>query len=199
MHEFCEDDVIGAVADGEPISMRAIQRKLGIEHVGKLSSMLSELTRGEQIKRESGRYVLNTGKYENPGRSLQTRKERLPTDKAAVVAKEKRKLKNNMLKSEYVGTEIPTSVDPYHTLDEIASLEDAEQAADTIKERDQRIRDAVDRLKVKANFRVEAVDRLEFKIEILDGLGSADADLWDVLKDVIADLRRLDELSLGPF
>jgi len=192
MSEFCEDDVIGAVADGEPISMRAIQRKLGIEHVGKLSSMLSELTRGEQIKRESGRYVLNTGKYENPGRSLQTRKERLPTDKAAVVAKEKRKAKMN--NSEAVS--IPPKLSGSYP---ITSLEDAEQAADTIKERDQRIRDAVQRLKVKANFKVDPVDRLEFKIEILDGLGSSDPDLWDVLKDVIADLRRLDELSLGPF
>jgi len=88
------------------------------------------------------------------------------------------------------------AVEPHTIFDEADYIE---AKVDENNARDQRIRDAVQRLKIKANFRVEPVDRLQFKIEILHDIASSDPDLWEVLKDVITDLRRLDELSVGPF
>lgn len=98
---------------------------------------------------------------------------------------------------------IPVDKFDLHTVQSVdnpvTTLEEIEAKVAEEKARDQRIRDAVDRLKRRATFRAEPVKNLDFKIEILDGIGASDADLWDVLKEIIEDLRRLDDISVGPF
>ena len=77
----------------------------------------------------------------------------------------------------------------------ITTLEAIEAKVDEEKDRDQRIRDAIDRLKRKATMEVAPVDILEFKIEILDGIGSTDEDLLVLMSEIVRDLRRLDALA----
>lgn len=230
MNNLTTETIISALADaGQPMPSRAIANALGIDHIGKVRALLMELVHDETVERaKGGKYQLrDAGTYEAPTRSANVRRELLPTNKAAIRKRVKRKEKanvvehkTNVLKEEYsgsahsvdpygasmnvtpeeIGVEIPNNREiPEQVAVKITTLEDAEQAADEEKARDQRIRDAVQRLKSKANFEVKPVDNLEFKIEILDGIGSADADLWDVLKEIVSDLQRLEEISVGPF
>jgi len=78
----------------------------------------------------------------------------------------------------------------------VTKLEEIEQMVDENKARDQRIRDAIERLKCKASQQVEPVADMNFKIEILDGLGGTDADLVEIMRLIVADLRRLDALAV---
>ena len=210
MNNLTAESIISTLADaGQAMPSRAIANALGVEHIGKVRALLTELVHDETVERaKGGKYQLkDAGSYEVPTRSANVMREILPTNTAAIKARERRKEKTKVVEVEpYRETNVEGAIvdgvagdTVLFTPPKINSLEDAEQAADEEKARDQRIRDAVERLKLKSNFRVEPVDNLEFKIEILDGIGSADADLWEVLRDVIADLRRLDELSVGPF
>ena len=205
MNNLTAESIISTLADaGQAMPSRAIANALGVEHIGKVRALLTELVHDETVERaKGGKYQLkDAGSYEVPTRSANVMREILPTNTAAIKARERRKAmekQNAVAAGASIDFEGVSGDTVLFTPPKITSLEDAEQAADEEKARDQRIRDAVERLKLKSNFRVEPVDNLEFKIEILDGIGSADADLWEVLRDVIADLRRLDELSVGPF
>jgi len=213
MNNLTAESIISTLADaGQPMPSRAIANALGAEHIGKVRALLTELVHDETVERaKGGKYQLRDAMvHEAWPRGSSCGRETLPTDKVAIKARKKRKEKAKVLSEKYgdsmnvtpeeIGVEIPNNcVTPAAVVVEVMTLEKAERAVDEHRARDQRIRDAVQRLKCKANFKVDPVDNLEFKIEILDGLGSADADLWEVLKDVITDLRRLNELSLGPF
>jgi len=223
MNNLTAESIISTLADaGQPMPSRAIANALGAEHIGKVRALLTELVHDETVERaKGGKYQLRDAMvHEAWPRGSSCGRETLPTDKVAIKARKKRKEKAKVpvarkamiaaksekygasmnVTPEEIGVEIPNNcVTPAAVVVEVMTLEKAERAVDEHRARDQRIRDAVQRLKCKANFKVDPVDNLEFKIEILDGLGSADADLWEVLKDVITDLRRLNELSLGPF
>lgn len=78
----------------------------------------------------------------------------------------------------------------------VTKLEEIEQMVDENKARDQRIRNAIERLKEKSSQKIAPVADMNFKIEILDGLGGTDADLVEIMRQIVADLRRLDALAL---
>lgn len=66
---------------------------------------------------------------------------------------------------------------------------------DENKARDQRIRDAIERLKRKAEPpAVEPVSDIGLKLEILEAICRSDQDLH-IANDIAADLMRLDELA----
>ena len=190
MNNLTQDSIISTLADsGRPMSSPNIAKALGTDHVCKVRSMLMDLVRDETLERTvGGAYQLkDMGVHDTPARSASVRREILQTDKVAIKASARKSARSKKVESD--------RKTPHSVVDEVMTLEKAERQADEEKARDQRIRDAIQRLKRKPNFEVNPVDNLEFKIEILDGIGSADADLWDVLKDIIRDLRWLQALA----
>ena len=192
MNNLTHDSIISTLADsGKPMASRAVAKALGVEHVGVVTSMLMDLVRDETLKRTTGgAYQLrDAGVHDTPVRSASLRREILQTDKVAIEASKRKSARGRIV----------DRVKPHDVVVEVMTLEKAEQAVDEEKARDQRIRDAVDRLKAKSSREIKPVSQLELKIEILDGIGLSDEDLWDVLHDVINDLQRLEELAQGPF
>jgi len=192
VNNLTHDSIISTLADSDkPLPSRSIAKALGINHVGAVTSMLMDMVRDETLKRTTGgAYQLrDAGAYDAPVRSASLRREILQTDKVAIEASKRKRERVRKV----------DGVKPDDVVVEVMTLEKAEQAVDEEKARDQRIRDAVDRLKAKSSREIKPVSQLELKIEILDGIGLSDEDLWDVLHDVINDLQRLEELAQGPF
>jgi CRISPR/Cas system-associated endonuclease Cas3-HD len=81
---------------------------------------------------------------------------------------------------------------------QIASLEEIEAKVDEEKARDQRIRDAIERLKrraEKADIEIAPVNELILKVNVLTELCEIEDGLSEILSSIASDLRRLDGLA----
>ncbi len=216
------DAVVNVLAGADtPLSSSAVAKALKTSQTKKVVGVLTSLVRQETLERVGSQYRMrDAGSYDVPlatGRG--TRRTLLPTDTQAIAAGERRKAAAKLASSrkdrparkpgEYRASltlsdeekeeilRVPDDVFQTRTADKpVTKLEEIEQIVDENKARDQRIRDAIERLKCKASQQVEPVADMNSKIEILDVLGSTDEELWEVLKSVIADLRRLDALAV---
>jgi len=220
------DAIVNILAGADaPLSSLAVAKALRTSQTKKVVGVLTCLVREETLERVGRQYRLrDPGSYDVPLVTGQgTRRTLLPTDKQAIAAGGRRKevaKRAKLAKQDTAGgvnvfeDELPDliTVKPLFSPDEIRTLEQADRQGDeakpitTLEEieakvdenkaRDQRIRNAIERLKCKASQQVEPVSDLNFKIEILDGLGGTDADLVGVMKMIVADLRRLDALAV---
>lgn len=97
--------------------------------------------------------------------------------------------------AELLGKPAPAAraVPQAHQIPPVPAAPQEPQAGD----RDSRIKNAIQRLKRKANQVVEPVDELEYKLELLQELETVDGALREIMVSIQQDLRRLDSLSYG--